>query len=262
MTTAELGRHGPPNRPDRPPSGVRPPGRPRDARADGAIIEATLQTLATTGFTGLSMEAVAARAKVGKATLYRRWSTKDTLVADALATLVETAEPVDTGSLRDDLVAWLNTVRRHTFQTLSGRIMPRLLAEKDSHPELFETYRHQVIEPFRQQAQKVLLRGMASGELLPDLDVDLITDMLVGPVSYRQSISGPNEVSGTRISQVVDIVLEGILARPAEPADDVRPASGVAAEVVAAEVVVVAADLGEKAATGEAPEALALDDAG
>ena len=230
VTTAELGRPGR-GRSDRPPSGVRPPGRPRDARADGAIIEATLQTLATTGFTGLSMEAVAARAKVGKATLYRRWSTKDTLVADALATLVETAEPVDTGSLRDDLVAWLNTVRRHTFQTLSGRIMPRLLAEKDSHPELFETYRHQVIEPFRQQAAKVLGRGIASGELPVDLDVDLVTDMLVGPVSYRQSISSPNEVSGTRIGQVVDIVLEGVLARRAAatgPADDgaaLEPAS-------------------------------------
>ena len=222
MTTAELGRPGG-GRSDRPPSGVRPPGRPRDARADGAIIEATLQTLATTGFTGLSMEAVAARAKVGKATLYRRWSTKDTLVADALATLVETAEPVDTGSLRDDLVAWLNTVRRHTFQTLSGRIMPRLLAEKDAHPELFETYRQQVIEPFRQQAAKVLARGIASGELPAGLDVDLVADMLVGPVSYRQSISGPNEVSGTRISQVVDIVLEGVLAHLAAatgPADD------------------------------------------
>jgi hypothetical protein len=80
---------------------------------------------------------------------------------------------------------------------------------------------------------------MASGELLPDLDVDLITDMLVGPVSYRQSISGPNEVSGTRISQVVDIVLEGILA---------RPAAGVA--VVAAPVTRAAG--APQVATGEA----------
>ena len=224
MTAAEVDRPGPRVRPDRPPSGVRPPGRPRDARADGAIIEATLQTLATAGFTGLSMEAVAARAKVGKATLYRRWSTKNTLVADALATLVETAEPVDTGSLRDDLVAWLNTVRRHTFQTLSGRIMPRLLAEKDAHPDLFETYRQQVMEPFRQQAAKVLARGIAAGELLADLDIDLVTDMLVGSVAYRQYTTGYSEVSGTRIAQVVDTVLQGIGTRPAaQPASAVSP---------------------------------------
>jgi AcrR family transcriptional regulator len=214
VTTAEVGRPGPRGRPDRPPSGVRSPGRPRDARADGAIIEATLHTLATAGFTGLSMEAVAARAKVGKATLYRRWSTKNTLIADALATLVETAEPVDTGSLRDDLVAWLNTVRRHNLQTLAGRIMPRLLAEREAHPELFETYRQQVMEPFRQQAAKVLTKGIAAGELPVDLDIDLITDMLVGPVAYRQYTTGYNEVSGTRIAQVVDTVLGGILTHP------------------------------------------------
>jgi AcrR family transcriptional regulator len=223
---------------------VRPPGRPRDARADSAIIEATLQTLATSGFTGLSMEAVAARAKVGKATLYRRWSTKDSLVADALATLVETAEPVDTGSLRDDLVAWLNTVRRHNLQSVSGRIMPRLLAEKDAHPELFEAYRKRVMEPFRAQLDKVLARGIASGQLPADLDLDLVTDVLVGPVVYRQLTSGHNEVSGTRISQVVDVVLGGVLlggaaslgtALPDEPARH-APDIAVAAENAAGTV--------------------------
>lgn len=195
---------------------------------DGAIIEATLNALATSGFTGLSMEAVAANAKVGKATLYRRWSTKDSLVADALATLALATEPVDTGSLRDDLVAWLNTVRRHNLQTLSGRIMPRLLAERDTHPELFETYQDRVIRPFRQQAARVLARGIAAGELPADLDVELVTDMLIGPVAYRQFTNGHREVSGTRIGQVVDIVLQGILARPT-PAAATTPAAAIPA---------------------------------
>lgn len=216
MTMAELGRPGPPRRGDPGPSGARPPGRPRDARADEAIIEATLQTLAISGFTGLSMEAVATRAKVGKATVYRRWSTKETLVADALATLVETVEPLDTGSLRDDLVAWLNTLRRNNLHTLSGRLMPRLLAEKDTHPELFEMFRQRVIAPSRRQAEKVLARGVASGELPPDLDVDFVIDMLIGPVSYRQYVNGIREVSGTRIGQVVDAVLDGVRG-PAVP---------------------------------------------
>ena len=250
MATAEIGRPGPPRRPDRPPSGVRPPGRPRDARADGAIIEATLQTLAATGFTGLSMEAVATRAKVGKATLYRRWSTKNSLVADALATLVETAEPVDTGSLRDDLVAWLNTVRRHNLHSLSGRIMPRLLAEKDAHPELFETYRQGVIEPFRVQLVKVLARGIATGQLPTDLDTELVADMLVGPVVYRQLTSGHNEVSGTRIGQVVDIVLGGVLlaAAPSAPAE-----TGGADETGALAVAV---------SSGREPGGVGVEDAG
>ncbi|OHV25142.1 TetR family transcriptional regulator [Parafrankia soli] len=201
----------PGGRPAPAPSGVvRPPGRPRDTRCDTAIIQATLTELATSGFGGLSMEAVAAAAGVGKGTVYRRWPTKGALVADALATLAEPYEPHDTGSLRDDLVAALNSVRRHSIQTLSGRIMPRLLAEKETHPELFETYRQQVIVPSRERVASVLRRGVAEGELLADLDIDLVTDMLVGPVSYRQYTSGSHEVSGTRIGQIVDTVLGGI----------------------------------------------------
>nr|MDT0665171.1 TetR/AcrR family transcriptional regulator [Micromonospora sp. DSM 115978] len=193
----------------------RAPGRPRDARCDEAIIEATLHTLASSGFAGLSMEAVASRAGVGKATVYRRWATKDALVADALATLVDNFEPIDTGSLRDDLVAWLNAVRRHNIQTLSGQIMPRLLAEKESHPELFDTYRERVLAPSRARVAVVLRRGVDSGELAEDLDVDLVIDMLVGPVAYRQYTSGRHEVSGGRIGAVVDTVLEGIRRRRA-----------------------------------------------
>jgi AcrR family transcriptional regulator len=199
-------------------AGYRAPGRPRDSRCDAAIITATLQALAASGFTGLSMEAVATRAGVGKATVYRRWPTKEALVADALGTLADTFEPVDTGSLRGDLVAWLNAVRRHNIQTLSGRIMPRLLAEKEAHPELFDTYRRRVLAPSRERVAAVLRRGVDSGELAHDLDIDLVTDMLVGPITYRQYTSGGQEVSGGRIGAVVDTVLEGIRRRSADAA--------------------------------------------
>ncbi|WP_026310769.1 MULTISPECIES: TetR-like C-terminal domain-containing protein [Parafrankia] len=218
MTVAHASGTDPRGRQAPPPSGVarppgRPPGRPRDTRRDPLIIEATLAALADNGFGGLSMEAVAAAAGVGKATVYRRWPTKGALVADALATLAESHEPHDTGSLRDDLVAAVNAVRRHNIQTLSGRIMPRLLAEKESHPDLFDTYRQQVIVPSREQVASVLRRGVAAGELRADLDIDLATDMLVGPVSYRQYTGGSHEVTGTRIGQIVDTVLGGIRAR-------------------------------------------------
>lgn len=196
-------------------NGHRPPGRPRDSRCDEAIIEATLHTLAASGFSGLSMEAVASRARVGKATVYRRWASKDALVADALSTLADTFEPIDTGSLRDDLVAWLNVVRRHNIQTLSGQILPRLLAERDSYPELFDAYRERVLVPSRARVAVVLRRAVDSGELAEDLDVDLVIDMLVGPVTYRQHTNGRHEVSGGRIGAVVDIVLDGIRRRRA-----------------------------------------------
>ncbi len=192
---------------------LRPPGRPRDTRRDEAIIGATLQALAESGFTGLSMEAVAARAGVGKATVYRRWPSKDALVSDALATLANVSGGVETGSIRDDLVAWLNTVRRHNIQTLSGRIMPRLLAEKETHPDLFETYRERVMAPARERVAAVLRGGIASGELSPDTDVDLVTDMLIGSVAYWQYTGRSSDVSGSRIACVVDTILRGILQR-------------------------------------------------
>jgi AcrR family transcriptional regulator len=173
------------------------------------------------------MEAVAARAGVGKATVYRRWSSKDALVSDALTTLANVSGKVETGSLRDDLVAWLNTVRRHNIQTLSGRILPRLLAEKETHPSLFETYRERVMAPVRERIIAVLHDGIISGELIPDTDVELITDMLIGPVAYWQCIGRSSDVSGSRITGVVDTVLSGILRHPDPgPGHTERPAAG------------------------------------
>lgn len=206
-----------PRRPsDRAPSGVRgsrAPGRPRDPRCDEAILDAALRELATAGFTRLSMEAVAASAGVGKATVYRRWPTKDALIADALDTLADDVEAVETGSLRDDLVAWLNALRRRNIQTLAGLIMPKLAAERSAHPELFAAYSQRVVEPTRRHAAELLRRAVASGELAADVDVDLVVDMLVGPVVYRQYMSGDREVSGTRIGRIVDVLLDGIRAR-------------------------------------------------
>ncbi len=192
---------------------LRAPGRPRDTRRDEAIISATLHALADCGFAGLSMEAVAARAGVGKATVYRRWPTKDALVSDALGTLADVSGGVQTGSLRDDLVAWLNTVRRHSIQTLSGRIMPRLLAEKEDHPDLFETYRRQVMVPARDRVGMLLRDGIVSGELCPDIDIEMIIDMLIGSVAYWQYTGHSRDVSGSRVTGVVDTVLRGIRRR-------------------------------------------------
>ncbi|MCL9794322.1 TetR/AcrR family transcriptional regulator, partial [Frankia sp. AgKG'84/4] len=231
MTTSDAVPSQPRRPADRVPSGVRgsrAPGRPRDPRCDEAILDAALHELATAGFTRLSMEAVAAGAGVGKATVYRRWPTKDALIVDALDTLADEVEAVETGSLRDDLVAWLNDLRRRNMQSLSGRIMPKLAAERTAHPELFATYSDRVLEPSRRWAADLLRRGVASGELAADVDVELVVDMLVGPVTYRQYMSGDHEVSGTRIARIVDVVLSGIRSHhgpPAVPVDAGVPAA-------------------------------------
>ena len=132
-------------------------GRPRSIEADAAILDATLELIDETGLTGLSVESVAARAGVGKATIYRRWPSKEALVASALGRCAEempVVEPI--GSLRDKLVAFVEQIRCKTPETHSGRIMPRMLSHASRSPELFRIYFDQVISPRRARVRQIL----------------------------------------------------------------------------------------------------------
>jgi AcrR family transcriptional regulator len=194
-------------------AGPRSPGRPRDPAVEQAIIDATLQLLADEGF-GLSIEAVAARAGVGKATIYRRWPNKDQLIVDALAQLQEPVEHPPGGSVRDELVAILDAVRRKATTSLAGKILPRLMAEATSNPALLQAYRRQVLEPRRQLVADALRRGMDSGNLRTDLDIEHVIDLLVGPVMYRL-VMRPSDrpVPRNLPARVVDDVLAGLAVR-------------------------------------------------
>ena len=186
---------------------TRPVGRPRDPSCDTKIIQATLGLLADDGYDGVTMEAVAARAGVGKATLYRRYAGKEALVVDALATVTDTVARVARGGLRDDLVALVaSTVR--TTSSPAGRLLPRLVSAAVDNPSLLERYRQQVITPRRQRFAEVLLAGIRSGELRANLDVEHTIDLLVGPVLYR-SLLRP-EVPPLPATTAVDAVLAGI----------------------------------------------------
>ena len=186
---------------------ARPVGRPRDPACDAKIIQATLALLADDGYDGVTMEAVAARAGVGKATLYRRYPGKEALVVDALATLSDTVPRGVGGGLRDDLIALVaSTVR--TTNSPAGRLLPRLVSAAVDNPGLLERYREQVITPRRRRFAEVLLAGIRSGELRADLDVEPTIDLLVGPVLYR-SLLRPQEPP-LPAPEVVDVVLAGI----------------------------------------------------
>ena len=182
-------------------------GRPRDPACDAKIIQATLALLADDGYDGVTMEAVAASAGVGKATLYRRYPGKEALVVDALATLSDTVPRGAGGGLRDDLVALVaSTVR--TTNSPAGRLLPRLVSAAVDNPGLLERYREQVITPRRRRFAEVLLAGIRSGELRADLDVEQTIDLLVGPVLYR-SLLRPQEPP-LPAAELVDVVLAGI----------------------------------------------------
>lgn len=173
-----------PSAPDPSGAAARKPGRPREHRADRAIIGATLEIFADEGYHALTIEAVAARAGVGKATVYRRWAGKKELVIDALASLNDELMAA-TAQLPPTIEGCLRMVLHHLTtrdsDSLLGRITPRMLVYSESQPDLYAEYFDRVILPRRRWLNDVLRRGVAHGELRPDLDVEIAALALVGP---------------------------------------------------------------------------------
>lgn len=192
-------------------------GRPRSAEADRAIVGATLELLGELGPTGLTVEEVASRAGVSKATLYRRYAGKDQLIVDALASLNDElpAETPDCGSTRDTLVLILEGWRAGYPTSLAGRLFPRVTAHARSNPPLFGCFYDRVIEPRRERFREVLRRGVARGELRDDLDVELAVTLLIAPTLYQLQLSagGRDPAPGSGAAELVDAVLDGLAVR-------------------------------------------------
>jgi AcrR family transcriptional regulator len=191
---------------------ARPPGRPRSAEAERAIIDAVLQLVADHGFDGLSVEGVASVAGVGKGTIYRRWPNKDAMFVDALASVSEELPDIpDTQSARDGLVALVDVIRLSTQTTAAGRLLPRVMASMKQYPEVMQEYRHRVIERRTAVMRDLIQRGIDRGEFRPDLDVDTAVTLLVGPILYlvmmRSSAVPPDRATSERL---VDGVICGL----------------------------------------------------
>ena len=167
----------------------RTPGRPRSEASHQAIIDATLDLLVEGGYGALTMEAVRTRAGVGKATIYRRWASKDELVRDAIVFLHEEFDAPDTGSLRGDYDALAILVRSSATRG-GASLMPRLLGEAVNDPELFAIFRANLVEPRRAALRTVLERAVARGEIREELDLEMVLDLFAGPVVYRLLITG------------------------------------------------------------------------
>ena len=141
------------------------PGRPRSEHARQAILRSTLNLLQHTGFPDLTIEAIAADAGVGKATVYRWWPNKGALVVDAFASSAEhKLHFPDTGSVYQDMSLQMNQFLG-ILRTRRGRIVAELLGAGQSDPELLEAFRERFLRPRRQEAYKTLQRGIERGEL-------------------------------------------------------------------------------------------------
>ena len=195
-------------------------GRPRDPKLDAAITDATLELLADIGYAALTIEAVATRAGVGKATLYRRWPGKVQLVIDAVRTLSEQPDPDTSAGVRDELVELLEAVRRKSGSSLAGRIFPRLIGDSADNPEFMRRYREQVLDPRRNRFRAALLRGVEQGLVRTDVDTDHAIDLLVGPMAYRNLIRNDPAPGPDLAARIVDDVLRA-LAPPTTPQEQV-----------------------------------------
>ena len=169
---------------------ARPPGRPRSVEVDQAILEAAVELFAEGGLDGLTVEGVAARANVGKATIYRRYPGKVDLVIAASRSFTVDGEdaPPDTGSTRGDLRALVDWLIAMLTTTPLGRALPMMVADRARVPELAEAHRELIAEK-RARHRKVLQRAVDRGDLRADADLELVIDSYIGPIFYRFLIS-------------------------------------------------------------------------
>jgi AcrR family transcriptional regulator len=189
----------------------RPPGRPRSAQSHEAIVRATLELLAEVGFQRLTMEQVQRRAGVGKATIYRRWTTKSELVKEAIRYLSAELPVPDTGSLRDDYAVVTAAALAIAEDRNAALLMPRLLTEVSHDAEMHRLFSAALVEPRRAAVRTILERARDRGELRGDVDLELAIDMLVGPVVYRFMIEGGDlRPAAARAPKVLEALLAGL----------------------------------------------------
>ncbi len=189
------------------------PGRPRSAASHRAILDATIDLLSEVGYPALTIEAVAARAHVGKGTVYRWWPSKAELVVEAVhdAALGMVTEP-DTGSLRGDtreLVAGLVTLARSPL----GRVLEALSAEADRNPQLRETFDSVVLARRQQVATHLFERARRRGEARGDLDIALVCDLAVATVFHRARMD-PDALDAGFVDHLTQLLVAGVSCDP------------------------------------------------
>jgi AcrR family transcriptional regulator len=160
-------------------------GRPRDPSRDGVIRAAILSLLADVGYGALTMDAVAAEAGVGKATIYRRWRTKEDLVVDTISEINRAQMPVpDTGSLEGDLREMLHAVVGG-INGPSGAATQSLLSTIPHHPALAEAFREGPLGVWQKGFEQIFARAEARGELRPGMTDTVVAESITAPLVQR-----------------------------------------------------------------------------
>ncbi|MFJ2811541.1 TetR/AcrR family transcriptional regulator [Kitasatospora sp. NPDC087271] len=191
-------------------------GRQRDPATDTAIIDAVLGMVASGAtLTGLSLVTIAKQAGVSRNSVYRRWKTKDELYLDVLETINE-PRPLPTGAdTRADLAVLLQALAERVVDERASSMLRALNAEAATFPRLHSRYFEEIVTPRRNAMNHVLRRGMERGEIRPDIDLDLVSELLVSPLLARMASGSTDQLDPERASRrIIDLVLDGAAPAP------------------------------------------------
>ena len=161
-------------------------GRPRSRLTDRAILKAAAEIVSASGLAEMTIEGVAERAGVGKASIYRRWPTKGALAFEATVDAILAAEPTpDTGSLEVDLARVAESWVRLSNARRGGRTLAHFIAEIQSDPDLAVAWRERFVNRIRMERRSIIERAIGRGEIPAGSDPELIMDLLYGPLYHR-----------------------------------------------------------------------------
>ncbi|MEZ4570066.1 MAG: TetR/AcrR family transcriptional regulator [Thermomicrobiales bacterium] len=169
----------------------RRPGRPRSARADRDILEATVQILVEEGYQALTIEGIAERAGVGKTTIYRRFSTVEEIIVRAFGALDLHVDVPDTGSTREDLLQLGHAFRVQASAAVMFPVMGQIVGTALSNPAVLDAFREHLMKPRQATIRKILERGVERGDVRPDIDIELIADLIPGGIIFYKLFQLP-----------------------------------------------------------------------
>lgn len=178
---------------------------PRPRRDQDVVVETTLAVIAEQGVMGFSVDTVATRCGVSKATIYRHWGSRARLLHGAISSLQPPPAEADTGTLRDDLVVLLTALVDYFDSPTVARVFPSFLDAAVRDPEL-AALRQETLRMGRDSFEQVVRRAIARGELPDDVDVHLVVDLARAPIIYRRVVA-QTPVQRSDVAPIVDAVL-------------------------------------------------------
>jgi AcrR family transcriptional regulator len=185
-------------------------GRPRRASAGPEIVDATLELLAEGGFQAATIEAIAKRAGVGRNTIYRRWGSKEELIADALHELTAELDVQEGEDVYTLLLDWIREFAHVFADPLFGRVLPVVLGELRTNPTFARVYSERVVQPRYEALLSMLDGAVAQGELRPDTNIEQVADLLAGAPFVRLLPLGLPPVTERYAEELLETIWNGI----------------------------------------------------